>query len=638
MKKWMFFFLCFMFLLTGCTGEIRETNPAEPGEFDFDTSDFSCYANISSDCVWDLCPFMDTQLNYMLLTKKPLEPEETVMLMFTNSCEYTGVECAEEWMTEFPFWLYQTYRGVDWDVVADVAAAAQNGDADAQRKLAEYETLYLEDYEALTSADLPPLYGYWVTNNVTTVDYSTGATAAQYEALPLVIGGEELTVDVGLLNVYSQGWDQYLASEEVDEDIYVGRLATACPTYWGDGTVTLAPMVIAKEDHPQSLTSLELYGVESEVLDIRVSFNGTTQNWDGASALTIPAGTSVSVVVTIQTQANQVVGYCEDANIMVQRDMNGLTQRLWYFVSISQSWNIYELYAMMVDGLDISSYYAYSAQWEQPTGIREPQSNTISFETVTVADTEDYSLYVTGASWDDHAYTLYISAANHTEQALDLNLGNVYLNDRSFDREYTIHLEPGESGEFVWRIAWETMEEYGIRAQTGEDILSIEFIFDPMYNGMLPTDENGYFIINEEYTCIHPMGTDRIPDTSVQGTVVLETDELRLYTVHFDLQPYSCLSQISRPSAYAISLDIENLSDSTISYIASDFRLDGIAVDGIDAGTFRAESYKFSTVPLYLTEMSMDRIGIPETLTFTLTLNGTDTYTVTIDLSQELEG
>lgn len=63
-------------------------------------------------------------------------------------------------MTEFPFWLYQTYRGLDWNAVAKVAEAAQSGDPDAQCKLKEYETLFLEDYEALTVADLPQINGY----------------------------------------------------------------------------------------------------------------------------------------------------------------------------------------------------------------------------------------------------------------------------------------------------------------------------------------------------------------------------------------------------------------------------------------------------------------------------------------------
>lgn len=637
MKKLMPYFLCLILLLAGCAEQEQESNPTDGNAFPLDTSSFFCYANLPADGFWDLCPFMDTQLNYMLLTKEPLDPEETVKLLFTNACEYTGTECTEEWMTEFPFWLYQTYRGVDWSVAAELALAAQNGDENARQELDAYETLYLEDYKALTPEDIPPLYGYWVTNNVTTNVDNAGATAAQYETLPLMIGSEELAVDMGLLNVYRQGWDQYLASTDGDADIYAGRLADARPTYWGDGTVTLAPMVIEKEDAPQTLTGLELYGIEGEILEAIVSFNGNTQSWDGASELQIPENTPISIVVTLQTQANQTVGYCEDANIMVRREFGGLTQRLWYFASISQSWNIYELYAMMVEGLDIPSYYAYAAKWEQPPGLPEPQSSEAPLEPVTLADTGEYSLMVTGASWDDHAYSLHFSAANHTEEALDLNLSKVYLNNRSFSREFTIHLEPGESGDFTWRMAWEAMAEFGIYAQSGEEIWSIEFLWDALLNGALPVDENGYFILNEEYTKLCPMATDPGPDASAPGTPVLETGDIRLYGVHFELRPYSCLSPISRPAAYAISYEIENLSDGPVSILASDFRLNGIAVDGIDAGILRAGSSRFRTVPLYLPEAGQSKIGQPEILTFTLTLNDSETYTVTIELS-ELEG
>lgn len=638
MKKWMMYFLCVIVLLPGCTGQHQEEVPTAPEMNLVDTDAFSYYVNISADSVWDLCPFMDTQLNYMLLTKEPLDPAETVMLMFTNTCEYTGMECTEEWMTEFPFWLYQTYRGVDWNEVAALAEAAQADDEAAKEKVAEYETLYLADYKALSPEDIPELYGYWITNNVTTADYSTGTTAAQYEQIPLIIGSEELTVDVGLLNVCSKGWDQYLPSDEVDENLYMGRLADARPSYWGDGTVTLAPMLIAEEDYPQTLTNLELYGIKGQILDIQVHFDGKEQNWDGVSEIEIPAGTPASITVALQTKANEIIGYCEDANLMVQREMNGLTQRLWYFASISQSWNIYELYAMMVDGLDISSYYAYTAQWKPPEPTQAPQCTRIEFDTVTVAETDAYRLDVTGASWDDHAYTLHISAANKTEQQLDLNLGDVYFNNWAYGREYIVHLEPGKAGEYEWRIAWEAMAEYGIAAQTGEEIRSIEFIFNPLYDGMIPTDENGHLMLNEAYTHIYPMGADTVQDTSIQGTVVLETDEIRLYAVGFERNPYSCLTSISWPLAWNFSFVIENLDDDTISYMASDFCLDDIPVDGIDAGTFRAGSSEFNTVPLYLTEANLSQIEDPETLTFTLTLNGTDVYTVAIDLTQELEG
>ncbi len=637
MKKLTLFWLCLMILLVGCTEQKLEPTSSSINEFTFDTSGFSHYANISNEAIWDLCPFMDTQLTYMLLTKEPLEQNSAVALMITNSCEYSHTACNDEWMVEFPFWLYQTYRGLDWNAVARVAEAAQSGDPDAQRKLKEYETLFLEDYEALTAADLPQIYGYWVTNNVTTEDYNTGSTAARYEEIPLTICNEELEINVGTLNIYRQGLDEYLASEEVDRDIYIGRLAYAYPTYWGDGKVTVAPIVIKEQDYPQTLTALEIYGIEAEILDIQVSFNGNTQDWDGAISLEIPADTTASIVVTLQTQANQTVGYCEDANLVVQRDTNGQTQRLWYFTSISQSWNIYELYAMMVDGLDISAYYAYSTGWEKPDGIREPQSNMICFDEVTVANTDQYNMCVTGASWDNHAYSLHLSAANHSEEAIELNLGNVYLNGWDFGREYTIQLEPSESGEFLWHIPWETMVECGIYAQSGDEVYSIEFIFNPLYDGMLPTDENGHFIMNEAYTCIYPQGTDVVTCVPTQGSMVLETEKIRLYAVQFGRQSYSCLSSETHPSPYYISFVMENISESSVSYLVTDFCINNVQVEAIGADVFRGGSSCFSTVPIYLTDTNAHNIGEPEVLTFLLTLNNNDSYTVTIDLLQELE-
>ena len=638
MKKQIVYLLCLMLVLSGCAGKAQGPEPPDAKPFSFDTSDFSYYVNISSEYVWDLCPFTDTQLNYMMLTKEPLESEDTVMLMFTNSCEYTAMECTDEWMTEFPFWLYQTYRGIDWDTVAEVAAAAKEGNPQAQQTLAEYETLYLEDYEALAPSDIPQLHGYWVSNNVTTVDYGTGMTAAQYETVPMSISGNDVTIDVGLLNVYRQGWDQYLASEEVDEDIYVGRLEVASPSYWGDGIVTLAPMVIAKEDFPQSLTNLELYGVEGKILDIHVSFGGKTQTWDGKSTLEIPAETAASIVVTLQTQANKTVGYCEDANFMVQRDMNGLTHRLWYFASISQSWNIYELYAMMVDGLDIAAYYEYSAQWKKSESGIQMQNNEIVFDAVTIADTSEYSMFVTGASWDHHAYSLHFSASNSSEDVLDFVLSNVYINNRNFGKEYSVNLESGENGDFTWRIAWEAMAEFGIDAQFGKDITAVEFIFDVLHNGSLPRDENGCLVINDEYSSIHPFGRDEAVDAVIPGELVLETDEVRLYAVQLGMHTYSGLSDVSRPLAYAFSFVLENFGDGSVSYYTSDFRIDGVGVEGIDASTLRGGGSCFRIVPLYVTESALTRIGEAETITFSLTLNNADTYDVVINLTTEQEG
>lgn len=635
MKKRLLCLLCLLvLLLAGCTGEEQETTPSGNAGLEGTDGDFSYYINISSQGVWDLCPVMDTRLTYMLLTGEPLKQDSQVWCMLAEGWESMQTQCSEEWMTQFPFWLYQTYRGMDWKEMAALKEAAQGGDEAAKEKLAAYETMYLEDYEALTPQDLPQIYGYWVTNDLTA---TFNNRAARYEEIPFSIDGVEMDVAVGTLNVHDKGWDQYPAEGNC-QDVYAGRLSDARPTYWGDGIVTLGAMKIAPEDTPQTLTELALYGIVGEILDIQVSVGGDTRNWDGSTPMEIPANTSASLTVTLKTQANQTVGYCEDANILIQREVEGLTQRLWYFAAISQSWNIYELYAMMVDGLDIGAYYAYSAGWEQPEPRSLPQTREIPLETVTVADTEDYTLTVTGAEWDDFAYTLRFSAQNRSDQVLDLVLGNLYWNRMYWGWSFEMHLEPGEAGEFAWVAPWETLEEWGIQASTGEDITSIEFILTPMRDGELPTDQDGKPFIPEEYTCIYPLGEEAVTSPTLPETLLLETDRARLYAVAFETEPDSKLVTDTVSPEWEVTLLVENLDENIVSYMGSDCFVNGVAVDLTAGIAVREESFGVFTMGVGMSEATLARIGEPETMTFVLTENNTDAYTVTIDLTKELGG
>lgn len=629
MKRKILLLLCLLLFLSGC---------AEEQPFIMDTSSFTSYANISSESVWDLCPVMDTQLNYMLLTREKLEPEDSVMMWLTNFCEYTSEPCTEDWMIEFPFWLYQTYRGMDWNEVAEVSAAAQAGDRDAQKKLAEYQSLYREDYESLPPDALPQLFGYWVRNNVTSADYDRGYTAAQHEQLQLEINGETSLIDVGVLNVYRLGMDQYLDSDKIDEDLYAGRITDARPVYWGDGIVTLDAMEIQEESYPQTLTSLELHGIVGEILAIRLIIEGTEREWDGASTVDIPAFTKGEIVVTLQTQANQVIGYCEDANFALQRMMNGRSQRLWYFSSISQSWNIYELYAMMVDGLDIGAYYSYSADWKASHTAPIPQPQRINFDLVTIADTEDYTLYATGASWDDHSYSIYFSAENKTENSLVLAIENVFLNNWRFGVPYSMELEPNESADFTWHIAWEAMEEFGIHAKSGEDIQSVEFILSVLYNGKALTDERGVPIINETFSCIYPLGEEAAHTDDIAGTLIFEKDDVRLYAVCVDRKQYSEVTRENGPLFYVFSYIVENIGADSTGFSISDVCIDEIPLSGIGCSVLRSGGRLYDEILLVVSEDELSSIAEPETISFSFAPRSTDTYEITIDLEDIREG
>lgn len=633
--------ICVLFLfglLLSCTGCLHEpiessvyspeTTPATTAPPAIDTSNFSYYVNISNESVWDLCPFMDSEVTYLFLSSEPLNNNAVVSLGFTHKYGSTHEEVKESWMTEFPFWLYQTYRGVDWNEVAKLAEASQNGNENAAQELKKYDTLYLEDYEALTVADIPSLYGYWITNNIAT-NQNASTIVTQFNNVPFQINNNYISLDVGCLNVLKKGWDQFQCAV-TGEDIYAGRLPAACPTYWGDGTVHLAPIVIEAQAFPQVLTCINLFGIEGEIIDIQVSLDANTQSWDGKTNFEIPANTTAELIVSLQTISNRIVGYCEDANIMVQRDISGTTQRLWYFTSISQSWNIYELYALMVDGLDISSYYAYKYQWEKPEPLQKQKSTIIDFEEVNIADTSKNSLVVSHTSWDNYGYTVHFRAENRSEQILTITIGDTYINNCYCRLGYVVNLAPGEAGEYKWCLPWETIAEYGIYTMTGNDIKSIEFTFNPRYDGKYSDDASDNFI----KTSIFPFGTEEILSKSNQCVSVLETDEVGVFLVHHGMREYSALTCEPLPLVYELTFLITNMSNGMISYTVTDIHIDGVPADGIDAATLRAGSSFYSTIANYLTEEDIAKIDEANTLTFTFIINDTHTYTAIIELTK----
>ncbi len=635
MKKRYLCIICVTFFLAGCTAPkepaeipctatptIGESDNHGEGKITIPATDFGYYFNISSENVWDICPTMNNKLTYMLLTQEPLGDSLVLAQQLANSCTFKATECEDAWMTEFPFWLYQTYRGVDWNEVAIIAQAAESGDANAQKKLEEYETLYLADYESLTDADIPQFYAYWISNSLDTLGYIPGGTAKIRETLTFQIGTEEVTVDVGLLNVQRSGWDQCLNYDETTEDIYKGRLTDTTVSYWGDGTVTLAPITL-REASPQTLQKLELYGMDGDILDIQVSYGKTTLHWDGASPLDIPKNTQITLVVTLQTQAHQTIGYCEDANLMLQRQMNDKTTRLWYFAGISQSWNMYELYAMMIDKLDISSYYAYTAQWKQPEPIPSVIVTEIPFNSYPIIDTEKYRLSVTGISWDEYSYCLHFSVENHSSEYMDFSLNHVYINNFYVSQvpEFDT-LASGETKEYVGRISWETLSEFGINADSGEDIWAVEFTCVPWFENKLPEEKDAGYIR------FYPLGEDKAQKNEVPGTIVLKTDTIRLYAGWLISNLNSGLNK-SPEEIWGIPFIVENLSDDPCSFTITDCSVNGIAVGAIAASVIHADRFCYQTLAIPY----QDNIDTPETLNLTFTLNNSETHTITIDLT-----
>lgn len=627
MKKWLLCLFCL--LLAGCQAD----GPANGIGIDTN-EDFSYYVNISTDAVWELTPRVDTELTYMLLSK---EPVERVMIQnLTDVCSNTAIPCEEEWMTQFPLWLYQTYRGVDWTEAAEWKKAAQAGDAQAKEQLARLEDLYLEDYKALKPQDLPQFYAYLIQNNIS--DKKLDPVAGQHRTLEMSIGGEKICVDVGVLNISHTAYD--LELDPVDQDIYLRRLDPACPSYWSDGSVQLAPIKLKALETSQTLTGVSLFGIEGQILDIQVTLTDAagsqTAAWDGATALTIPSETSAEITLTLQTQANQRVGYCEDATIALWRQLGDQTQRLWSSVGISQGWNIYELYAMMVDGLDIGAYYAYSAQWQQPPAEQIPPAVSVGCGQQIVNETQNYRLTVLDATYDDHAYTMDFEAENRTSDILTLALDTPWINGCSYRYNPSIEMQPGQTVRWQWCIAWETLEEMGVHARSGEDIQAVSFMLVELYNGALPVDKDGNPIYSEERYTFYPLGEDAFQPQPPAGELLVQEGDVKLYAAGGLTRLDSRISTTDPYHLYRSALLLENGGDRYATCTVNRVSINGIEVRATAHGGIEAGGSSLIVLPVVWDDGLLERIAQPETLTMEISLNtaGTENvYTVTVDLT-----
>lgn len=604
MKK-SIFLLFLLLLLTGCAGR-QETKIEIAG-------DFSCYMNLPQSGTWNLCPAMDTQIYYMLLSREPMEKNAGVYTDISGVCEYSLSEISVEEHTEFPLWLYQTYRGMDWNNATGA------------------ETMYLEDYEKMKTEGFPSLYGYWVENKFTADTLWLADRAARYKSLDFTVGNRNYTQSVSTLEV-SGDIATVVSDFGTYEEIYGWRLTNVTAPYWGDGVITLPPIRIPAEDAVQELSAAALYGISGEIIKICVEMGGKTQIWDGSSVLSVPAGCTTTLTITLQTEVNQIIGYCEDANIAVCRTVGKLHQRLWYFASIGQSWNIYELYATVVDGMDLSAYYSHAAGWKKPQNDLVPEAEQIAFKPISAVTRGNCKLCVTGLFQDAFGLTVELEVENEADTPVELCLGDVHINDCYLRTNHALPLAADEKNAFYWCIPWETMQVDGIHVGYAQALSSIEFTVNPLYDGMLPEDAAGRPIYNDELICISLSETAQ---SFVGSDPALKTGTLRFLNLQFTKQHSNTLTAIPHADAFCLYFYAENISSELVSFSADHFQINGIAVEGIAVGTILGNKYCFCTVPFDLTDTQNRKIGTPETVSFEITVNGSEVFTVTVDYSED---
>lgn len=124
MKKTAVIALSLVILLAfaGCSGK-EKSQPVLQDLPNHQISQNGYYVNLPRQGQWDLYPEMDTAISFQVLTQEPPQDSDFYFdaELFSRSVTWEAQE------DEFPFWLYQTYRGMDWNKLTELRQKAEKG-------------------------------------------------------------------------------------------------------------------------------------------------------------------------------------------------------------------------------------------------------------------------------------------------------------------------------------------------------------------------------------------------------------------------------------------------------------------------------------------------------------------------------
>lgn len=290
----------------------------------------------------------------------------------------------DETNLDFYLYLYQTYRGMDWDALGTLYTnwselseqcealydAGEEPDeqlkmaaADAGREYHAMQMLYVEDYQKLTAADLPELYVYYVEVYFSDQD----SVEETFQSMEVHLGKDVYGVDVGEIRIHPGR-----AASDIEGNCALGLVsgsAMEVKTYpYGPGIEEFYAFTLSAEEDVTLTGFSILEGTQStaEVIKIYVHLADTIDTtdgameilWDGKTPIFVPAGKYVMVDLLIHDERMAEICYGGNLCPVVEYEHNGNTYTCISPVELSRhNYEPWLWYAIGLDGLDLKSYF-----------------------------------------------------------------------------------------------------------------------------------------------------------------------------------------------------------------------------------------------------------------------------------------
>ena len=369
MKKILVWLLVLMLFLTACSqsGDPDQTisiphtpenplfpTPENPGnsliEYDPDRQIyFSCH-NVDYDIYLDssCAPF----LSFWILSKDALNMDTLQAdIPIQNRYSILYAECYDESLGQlsmddsienayiFRPYLYQCYCEKSW------------GDGE--------DSAILEAYNRLKPNDLPQFHIY----SVTIMFEKTVGGEEAFQDIILTIEGKDYPLHIGEIRLHEKAVLNYPDDQLLDSSISLQSwsLGSKAMLYNG-GIDQICPAFLFTAAYDMEILDLYLLDPNIEILDVRMNIhspNGTSMDfyWDMNSPVYLEQGDNVTIYVYYRDERQSCLDYTAKAWPVIDYRCENGYYSAFTEGTLYRELNIYELYAIVFDGVDLESYY-----------------------------------------------------------------------------------------------------------------------------------------------------------------------------------------------------------------------------------------------------------------------------------------
>lgn len=351
---------------------IAPKTPDNPGnsliEYDPDREIFFSCHNYDMDIYFGATG--SPTLAFWILSKEPLDIDTfEVEIPIQNEYSVYSAEClderlgtlamnGEESRAYFYPQVYQCYFGAQWEEGYPNWDNTTILDDDGN-------TVLLSDaFEQLTAEDLPQFHAYSV---VIDFQKTVGGDEA-FQEIDMTIGGVHYHENIGEIRLHDTIPLHYSPDTQIDDESGgIARQAIIAegwePALYNDGINEEAALFFFTAPYDVELFDFYLLNPKIEVLDVRIlidSSDGTSMDffWDRSERVYISEGDYVEVWMYYRDERQNELEYASKLWAVIDYECDKGCYSIWSESTIWRSqMNIYELYAIVFDGVDMEPYY-----------------------------------------------------------------------------------------------------------------------------------------------------------------------------------------------------------------------------------------------------------------------------------------